>query len=107
MEKIVIFSDAFHQSIEDLVEILFLKEYFGFKIDCHNYSVKIYEFVEQNIDKPISKNSPKEFQKYGKKFIKYKANHQTFWYIFFDKNGNKFLVNFILNNHSNEFPELL
>ena len=107
MEKVVIFSDGFHQSIEELVEILFKKEYFGFKIDCHFYADKIYEFVEHNINFPITRNSPEKYHRFGKKYLKYTANKRTTWYIFFDQKDHKFLVKYILNNHSNEFPELL
>ncbi|MBC7557240.1 MAG: hypothetical protein H7195_09805 [Chryseobacterium sp.] len=107
MEEVIIYSQEFHELVEELIEILFTKEYFGFKIDCHFYAEKIYDFIDLNIDKPISKKSPRKFEKYGDNFIKYKVNHQTFRFIFFDQKENHFLVNFILNNHSNEFPELL
>lgn len=50
-------------------------------------------------------NAPENFKKFGKKFIKYKANN-TSWYIFFDQKANRFLVNHIINNHSQDFPEL-
>ena len=107
MEKIIIFSEEFHLSIEELTEILYEKEYFGFKEDCFIYTNKIYDFVENYIDFPITKKSPAEFQKFGKKYLKYKANHQTTWYIFFNQKGNRFLVNYITNNHAQNFPELL
>ncbi len=107
MEKVVIFSDEFHQTIEDLIEILYDKKYFGFKIDCHNYASKIYDFIEVYINFPILKLSPDKFQKFGKFYIKYKANSRTTWYIFFDQKENKFLINHILNNHNEDFPELV
>lgn len=103
----IIYSHNFISQLDDLAKILYFKKYFSFIEDVDSYIEKIYDFIDSNIDKPISKNSPKEFQKYGKKFIKYKANHQTFWYIFFDKKDNKFLVNLIINNHSQDFPELM
>ena len=107
MEEIIIFSEEFHQSIEELVGLLFVKNYFGFESDCQNYGDRIYDFVVENINFPISKNSPKKLQHYGKKYIRYKVNNHTTWYIFFDQKGNQFLVNHILNNHSQDFPELL
>jgi hypothetical protein len=106
LEEIIIYSEEFHQSIEELVEVLFIKEYFGFEIDCFLYSEKIYDFVDYNIMKPISRKTPQRLQKFGKKFIKYKANNNTSWYIFFDQRDNKFLINHIINNHSQDFPEL-
>lgn len=107
MEEIVIYSEEFHQSIEELVEILYAKEYFGFRVDCQFYADKIYDFIDFNVMKPISKNSPLAYQKFGKKFIKYKANNNTSWYIFFDQKEHKFLINHITNNHSKDFPDLL
>ena len=90
-----------------MIEILFAKEYFGFEIACQLYAEKIYDFVDYNIHKPISRDAPMPFQKFGKNFIVYKANNRTSWYIFFDQKDNQFLINHILNNHSHEFPELM
>ncbi|MGC4129911.1 MAG: hypothetical protein QM564_10280 [Bergeyella sp.] len=104
---IVIFSEGFHLQIEELIEILFEKEYFGFEEDCYIYAGKIYDFVEDSIEKPISKATPEKFKKHGKFYIKYKANHRTHWYIFFNQKGNQILVNYILNNHNHDFPELI
>jgi len=104
---VIIYSEEFHDSIEELIKILFVKEYFGFEIDCEFYAEKIYDFIDGNISKPISRNTPKPFQKFGKKFLRYKANNHTFWYIFFDQKDDKFLINHILNNHSEDFPDLI
>jgi hypothetical protein len=107
LEKVVVFSDRFHQSIEELIEILFVKEYFGYKVDCHRNTDKIYDFIKDNIDLPISKSCPENFRRLGKKYLRYKANQNTYWYIFFDEKDNKYIFNHILNNHSTNFPELL
>lgn len=96
MEEVIIFSEEFHQSIEELIKTLFVKEYFGFEIECQQYGDRIYDFVENNINYPISKASPEKFQKYGKKYVKYIANKRTTWYIFFDQKDNQFIINHIL-----------
>lgn len=44
---------------------------------------------------------------HGKKYLKYASNKRTTWYIFFDQKDDKFLINHILNNHSQDFLELL
>ena len=87
--------------------MLFVKEYFGFEIECQRYGDRVYDFVENNINYPISKSSSEKFQKYGKKYLKYSANKRTTWYIFFDQKDNQFIINHILNIHSQDFPELL
>ncbi|KQS92805.1 hypothetical protein [Chryseobacterium sp. Leaf394] len=103
----IIYSREFHQSIEELIRVLYVKEYFGFELVCQLYAEKIYDFVDYNIYKPIGRDTPKSLQKFGKKCIKYKANHRTSWFIFYDQKGDQFLINHILNNHSHEFPELM
>lgn len=101
------YSTTFITQLDHLSKILYIKQYFSYLEDIDNYIDKIYDFVESNIEFPISTNSPETFQKFGKKYIKYKANSRTTWYIFFDQKDNQFIVNHILNNHSQDFPELL
>ena len=107
MGEITIYSDSALEILSELVDILYDKKYFGFRDSAVEYTMKIVDFIDENIDRSILKNSPEKFQKYGKKFIKYQANQRTTWYIFFDQKGNQFLINHILNNHSQDFPELL
>ena len=90
-----------------MVDILYYQNYFGFKKDAKLYVQEIVLYIN-NYDFEINiRNTPKKFQKFGKKYLRYKANNQTFWYIFFDQKEGKFLINYILNNHSQDFPELL
>ncbi len=107
METIIVYKEEFENQINDLIDILILKKHFSFEEDAVNYTQNIYGFILDNISSPISRNSPVKFRKFGKKFIKYKANQHTFWYIFFDEKDGKFLINYILNNHSHNFQELL
>lgn len=102
----IIFSKEISIQLDEIARILYKKNYFGFLEDAFFYVEKIYYFINENLDKPISKNSPEKFKKYGNKFIKYRANNHTIWYIFFDEKDGNFIVNYILNNHSNDFPEL-
>ena len=105
--KIVIFSNEVSAKLDEIAEILYKNHYFGFVEDTDLYVEKIHNYIYDNIDKQISKFSPEKFQKFGKYYIKYKANENTTWYIFFDRKDNRFLINHILNNHSSDFPELL
>ena len=102
----IFYSEAFENQINEIVGILFEKGYLGFKESALEYGDKIYDFILKNIDKPISRFSPKNFEKFGEFYIKYKANENTTWYIFFDKKDHRFLVNHIFNNHAEQFPEL-
>lgn len=76
LETVIVYKDRFENEIDKLLEVLFVNEYFGFEDSALNYVEKIYDFIKNNISKPISKNSPLAYQKFGKKFIKYKANKQ-------------------------------
>ena len=107
MEKIIFYKDEFEIQINDLIDVLIFKKYFSFEESAVHYAEKIYDFINDNIDSPIAKTSPEKFKKFGEKYLRYKANNQTSWYIFFDQKGNRFLVSYILNNHSQDFPELI
>lgn len=103
----IIYSTLFVSELDDLAKVLYQRKYFSFVEDVDVYIDKIYDFVENNVEYPISKISPEKFQKYGKKYLRYDANSQTSCYIFFDQKDHRFLVNHIVNNHSQDFPELL
>lgn len=107
METIIVYNNEFENEIDELLRVLFLNNYFGFEDSAFKYVEKIYDFIKVNISKPISRNTPKKLQKFGKKFLKYKANNQTYWYIFFDQKGSQILINHIFNNHSQDFPDLI
>ena len=102
----IIYSQNFIDYVDELTLVLYRLKYFSFIESSYHYTDKIYDFVDENIDKPISRQSPKAFQKFGAFYMKYKANENTTWYIFFDRRDNRFLVNHILNNHTGIFPEL-
>ncbi|QBO59090.1 hypothetical protein [Chryseobacterium salivictor] len=107
MGEIIIYADSAEETLRELVDLLYDFKYFGFRNSAVEYTMKIVDFIDQNIDKPITKNSPAPFQKFGRKYLRYKVTNKTFWYIFFDEKDNRFIINHILNNHSQDFPELL
>ena len=101
MEKVnVILRKNVINFLEELVFILFEKEYFGFEESAQEYVQKIYDFIEFNLPNSPPKNTPESLVELGSKYIFYKANQNTTWYIFFEKSGNRFLVTYITNNHS-------
>lgn len=88
--------------LNDLVEILFYQEYFGFRETAKEYVNDIVSFIESNIDHYTKHKAPPYFNRYGKNmfYIKYRSNRRTIWYIFFQKKENRYLVRFITNNHA-------
>ena len=93
------YSKEFTGFLNNLVTILYLKDYFGFIESAKKYTADIITFIEQ---KSIHfHTAPEYFSKYqsGMKYIAYQANKRTTWYIFFKQSGNQFLIYYITNNH--------
>ena len=103
MEKIkIIFTDEASSYLDDLVEILYRKEYFGFIESAEIYVSEIYYFIRDNIKDFPSKESPTELQNLGSNYIFYKSNSRTTWFIFFEQSNSDYLITYIINNHCQE-----
>lgn len=102
MEKIVVLQENVIAFLENLILILFEKEYFSFEEPAQIYVSKIYDFIEVDLINFPHKKTPKEFIHFGSNYAFYKANNQTTWYIFFEKKGSRYLVTYITNNHMEE-----
>lgn len=96
----VIFSAEFDKIAEELILILFLKDYFSFFEDADNYVQKIYAYVRGNITTYPAKNTPEFYKQYGENYLLYKANANTTWYIFFSQVKDVYFVQYITNNHT-------
>lgn len=86
--------------LNDLTDILFKKEYFGFSESAKSYVDRITCYIEEHIELHPTKNTPDELAHYGKKYIVYKANDKTSWYIFFSQESNVYFIQYITNNHT-------
>ncbi len=89
-------------SLDNLIDILYHNEYFGFTDSAENYVNRIYDFIYLNIHSFPNKISPKALAGLGTNYIFYKINPRTTWYIFFEKNQENYLVTQIINNHCEE-----
>lgn len=103
MEKIRLAPTLAYQ-LNDLIDVLFLEEYFGFKQSAIEYVNDIENFIYTipNIKHKICKS-----KKYGTYYCKYKRNHQTTWYIIFDKENDFYLIKYITNNHTQNYLSVL
>ena len=97
---IIYYSEEFIERTDELLLILYTKNYFAFKEDAQKYVDKIYDFIRNNISTYPAKKTPAALSAYGSKYIICKANARTTWYIFFDVNEEKYFVKFITNNHT-------
>ena len=92
--------------LNELVGILFFKEYFGFEESAQFYVQKIYDFIETELVNFPQKTTPKALKKFGSNYVFYNANNRTTWYVFFEKNNNRYLISHITNNHIKELNNL-
>jgi hypothetical protein len=101
MERIVHFSEEVDTFLQKLVYILFENHYFSFRDVAQAYVDKISFFAEEYVGVLNGKDAPLHFVQCGHdlKYITYRANKTTLWYIFYRQQGNKFVVCHITNNH--------
>ena len=87
--------------LNELVDVLYKKDYFGFKESAYDYVDWILDRIENNIAVLPSKTAPEYFAKYGKNlsYISLKKNSQTTWYVFFNHEADLYHVRYISNNH--------
>jgi hypothetical protein len=102
----VVFTPHVIDFLDDLVRVLYKKEYFGFIETAEEYVLKIYDAVPENIKLSTHKVSLKNLKHLGSNYIFYKANNRTTWYIFFEKRNQNYLITGIINNHCEEGKEL-
>ena len=101
MERKIIYSEETKELLDELGNLLFEKGYFSFPEDAKVYVGKLTRYAEQYIGILPEKDAPVYFDRYGSnlKYITYRANKTTCWYIFYQQLGNVFLVRHITNNH--------
>ncbi len=93
--------------LDDLVRILYKKEYFGFIDTAENYVLKIYDAIEKDVCITKHQETPAELSYLGSSYIFYKSNKRTTWYVFFERKENNYLITGILNNYCEEVKYLI
>src|SRR5690606_4025388 len=102
----ILFLPEVEEYLFELIEILYYKEYFGFKESAINYVEELEHSIRVNLADKIKRPAPPYFNRYGKKMLYavFEKNKATQWYVFFnvyqEQNGQLvFLIRFISNNH--------
>lgn len=88
--------------LTELIEVLYTKDYFGFKDSAIDYVVELVNDIDGTIHRRPKKKAPEHFSKYGKNmfYVSYKKNEWTHWYIFFNLEDDIYYVRYISNNHA-------
>jgi hypothetical protein len=102
LEKIVTYSNFFNNYLTDLIDVLFFEDYFSYVENAENYAIKLRFEIDNYIDFKQHHFSPKKLKIYGEYYITVSLNKRTTWFVFFDKKDNRFLVQFITNNHTED-----
>ncbi|MEP6805276.1 MAG: hypothetical protein ABI892_12190 [Flavobacterium sp.] len=102
----VVFTPSVIQYLDDLVMILYKKEYFGFIKSAEEYVSNIYTEVPERIKRSKHNKTPKSLQYLGLNYVFYKHNDRTTWYAFFEKRDQNYLITGIINNYCEEANKL-
>jgi hypothetical protein len=102
----VLFLPEVEDYLFELIEILYHKEYFGFKESAISYVVDLENDIKNLLPNKVKRPAPTYFDKFGKKLLYavFEKNNQTQWYVFFNAYQEKdeqivLLVRHISNNH--------
>jgi len=101
MERKIVYAQEVEQFLDELLIVLFEKGYFGFPDSAKSYVDKLLGYVKQYIGLLPAREAPQYFSRYAKnmKYITYRANQSTEWYVFYQQSDNIFLIRYITNNH--------
>jgi len=101
----ILFSPEVENYLFELIEILYQKEYFGFKESAVEYVTGLEDDIRQHLFSKTKRPAPPFFNRYGKKLLYsvFTKNKTTQWCVFFnvyqDNGETIFVVRYISNNH--------
>ena len=100
MEEVIILPEL-EDKLFNMVSLFYEEEYFGFLVSALAYIDNIVNFIYSI---PTLRYKETANNKFGEYYCSYKANRNTTWYITFDKQDDRFIVQYITNNHTEEYP---
>ena len=102
----VIFLPKVLEYLDELVFILFEKQYFSFLDTSIRYVDDLVDEIKDTLPMQAYKPAPPFFNKYGEGmfYVVFKKNKRTSWYVVFriyEENGERiYQVRYIANNHT-------
>jgi len=99
---VILLPDA-KESLINLLRVLLQEPYCLSEDKAHEYVDALYDYVVYYIPLLPGKKAPERFKKYGRdlRYITYRPNKQTTWYLFYIQKNDRFIVTYITNNHVN------
>ena len=103
--KVIVIPEVY-DFLENLVILLYEKDYFGFEETARKYVDELYLDITTNLSTRVKKRAPAYFDKYGKGmyYTVFKKSKRTSWYAFFriyEVNGEIiYQIRYIANNHT-------
>lgn len=97
----VVFAPEVADDLVELISILVQKDYLSNYELAESYVQDIISYTETVIETYPSKPAPIQFARYGigLKYLPYKRNQRTTWYIMFETHDDCYFVTFITNSH--------
>ena len=97
----VLFAPEVEEDLYNLIELLVSKGYLGTYPFAISYVEDLVHDIQLNIHTKLKKKAPTYFECYGKdlRYITYRRNSNTIWYIFFVTTPQAYLITYISNNH--------
>jgi hypothetical protein len=95
----ILYQPEVESYLNELTFILFKEEYFSYLENSILYKDKIIDFIEENIEHFPSRKTPAQLKNYGSRYVFYKSNQRTTWYVFFENKNNNYLITNIINSH--------
>ena len=88
--------------LENLVEILYQREYFGYEESSYDYVLALANYIVEFIAIANPMTVPIELESKGDFYIVYNSSKRTSWYILFEREDSHYLITYITNNHQIE-----
>jgi len=100
-KPVVKYTDDITDYLNELIDILFEQDYFGFIDSAKQYVSNMKNYIETNITILPAYPAPLYFSRYqiGMQYVTYRSNKSTTWYFFFLQEGNRYLICYVTNNH--------
>ena len=102
VEGVVVVKQSVLDYLDNLVTVLYEKNYFRFVDSAESYVNEIFDFIQTiptQISYDITNKNSKHYNK-NLKYCRYKANRNTTWFVYFEKRENRYIVKHIENSHT-------